>query len=457
MGLFSHDEPAFRPVGAPGGKRRLFSGRQLALILAVLIVGGGGGTAAYFLADMDMRDIIGFLDIADAGGPKLTMLMPGAQQGDKPPAAPPQPEGTDLLTPPGGGAVHRPEPAAIAPPPPLPIAVPEPPKAETKPETPPKPEEAKDGHPPPSGPAAKPFDPKLFAGIMVPPPNAPAQPIPPPAPKPADQIPALSDLPERIAAAALSPAPDKALLGNSARGPVPVISADGRQPWKVYARPFDGPKDQPRIAVIVTDLGLDMATTDLAISRLPAEVTLAFSPYSLELAKWLKKARDAGHETLIILPVAIDAPGASDPGPLGLAQNLPEKDNIARLETILSRAPGVAGVLVAQPTFLSEGSGAPILAALLQRGILYVGAPLRGLRNPPTATITDIVDRSPWRAAIDARLSLAAGNGKNFQVQVLVATPKPVTLRTLVPWVDGLSNQGIAAAPVSAVAVGPGG
>ena len=208
--------------------------------------------------------------------------------------------------------------------------------------------------------------------------------------------------------------------------------------------------------MVVTDLGLDLTTTEMAISRLPADVTLAFSPYALELARWIKMSRDTGHEVLIVLPVAIDAPGAPDPGPLGLAQSLSDKENLARLETILSHAPGVIGVLVPQTSFLAQGNGAPILAALLQRGLLYVGMPVRGLRNPPMATVTDVVDRSPWKSAIDSRLALALGNSQSIKGQVLVATPKPVTLQSLVPWLDGLPAQGVAPAPVSSVAVPPG-
>ena len=74
----SSDDPVYRPVGADGAKRRLFTLRHLLMFLAVVVLGGGGGTAAYFLSDTDLRDVIGFLDIADPGsGPKLTMLMPG--------------------------------------------------------------------------------------------------------------------------------------------------------------------------------------------------------------------------------------------------------------------------------------------------------------------------------------------------------------------------------------------
>ncbi len=455
MALSASDDPIYRPVGASGGKKsRLFTLRHAALALIVLVVGGGGGTAAYFLSDMDMRDVIGFLDVADPGGTKLTMLMPGAGEAAAPPASAPT-ETQDLLTPPGG-PVHRPEPAAMEPPPPPPPL----PIAQTPP--PPAPVAAKDEHAPaaaptvPAVPIIKGFDPKLFAGLVVPPPNAPALAVPPPAPRAADAIPSFAALPDIKGETPLSPVPDKALLGNSAHGPIPVVSADGRQPWKVYAKPFDGPKEQPKIAVVVADLGLDLTTTETVLAKLPANVTVAFSPYALELTRWIKVARDGGHEVLVILPVAVDAPGAPDPGPLGLAQTLPEKENIARLEIILNRAPGVIGVLVPQTSFLSQGAGAPILGALLQRGLLYVGAPVTGLRNPPMATVSDSIDKSPWRAAIEARLALAVKNSKSNAGQVLAATPKPVTVQTLVPWLDGLTGFGVAAAPVSAVALPPG-
>ena len=451
MLLSSPDDPALRPVGAADPKRRLLSLRHIVMALAVLIVGGGGGTAAYFLADMDLRELIGFLDVADPGGPKLTMLLP-APDGAAPAAVSAVPG--DLLTPPGG-AVQRPEPVAIAPPlpiaapPPLPIAVPQEPAKGAEAHG----EAAKPATEPAGG--EKPFDAKLFSGIMVPPPVATATAVPPPAPRPVDKIPSLTDLPELHPAPALSPAPEKALLGNSAHGPLPVVSADGRQPWKVYARPFDGPKTQPRLALVVANLGLDLTNTELLINRLPPDVTLAFSPYALELARWLKQARDTGHETLIMLPVASDAPGAGDPGPLGLNQTLSDRENMARLEIILSRAPGVVGVLVPTDAFFTHGNSSPLLAALLQRGVLFVGPTVHGLRNPPVAVISDVIDRSPWKSAIDARLALALANSRSQREQVLVVSPRPVALATALPWLDGLAEQGVALAPVSAVGAMP--
>ena len=439
------DDPVYRPVGAAEPKRRLLSLRHVLMALGVLLVGGGGGTAAFFLSDMDLRDMIGFLDIADPGGPKLTMLMPGLEgQGAAVPAVASVPVAKDLLTPPGGQPV-KPEPVPLA------LAAPPPPAEHA----------AVDDHghelPAHDAPAKPAFDAKLFAGIVVPPPagSPVANTVPPPAPHVVDHIPSLADLPPVKAGEALSPAPDKALLGNSPRGPLPVVAADGRQPWKVYARPSIAPKSQPRMAVVVTQLGLDMMVTEQVIAHLPADVTLAFSPYALELGRWLKMARDTGHETLIMLPVTEDDPGAPDQGPLALAHDNSDKENLIRLEMILNRAPGVVGVLVPNETYWSHAKDSPIMGALLRRGLLYVGQPNTGMHNPAMAIVNDLVDKSPWKTAIDTRLALAARNVVADHTQVLVASPRPVTMNTLVPWLDTLDQQGIALIPVSALGTPP--
>ena len=82
-----------------------------------------------------------------------------------------------------------------------------------------------------------------------------------------------------------------ALIEQSDQGPLPRVGEDGRQPWQVYARPFDQNDARPRIAVIVTGLGLSAAATEAAIKLLPGAVTLAFDPYAPGLEAWIVMAR----------------------------------------------------------------------------------------------------------------------------------------------------------------------
>ena len=76
---------------------------------------------------------------------------------------------------------------------------------------------------------------------------------------------------------ALAP-PNPALLQETSRGALPIIGPDGREPWREYGRMIDPAGEQPRLAVIVSGLGLSSDATMSAI-RLPKEVTLSFTPY----------------------------------------------------------------------------------------------------------------------------------------------------------------------------------
>jgi hypothetical protein len=92
---------------------------------------------------------------------------------------------------------------------------------------------------------------------------------------PATTLAAFGNIPEAEPGEPLSGVPDPALIEN---GTLPKVGDDGRLPWKVYARPYDAKDDRPRIAIIISGMGLSQAVTRAAIKRLPGPVTLAFDP-----------------------------------------------------------------------------------------------------------------------------------------------------------------------------------
>jgi hypothetical protein len=96
----------------------------------------------------------------------------------------------------------------------------------------------------------------------------------------------------------LSTAPEPGLSEDNSDGSLPRISEDGRQPWQVYARPFNAADKRPRIAIVIADVGLSRVTSDAAISRMPGNVTLAFDVQNPIVGSWCARARQAGHETL---------------------------------------------------------------------------------------------------------------------------------------------------------------
>lgn len=411
-----------RPVGTvekPAG--RSFNPRPLLTVLAVAVLGGGLGAAGYWLSNQDTKDLIALLDVSDQ--PHLTLEMPGRTGG----LAPAEPE-----TPSGPGAL-------LTPPAP-PQTVPHPAAPAETPAAPPPHETA------PAAPAAPP----AAETAAEPPPavDVPQQPLP----RDPAQPPTYASLPSRLTnPKPLPAAPIDALLRKGPRGALPVIAKDGRQPWQVYARPFDAPPAKPRLSVIVAGLGLDRDATEAAIAKLPADVTLAFSPYAGALDGWVRKARDAGHEVLLMLPAETEGFPARDPGPWGLlSANTPE-ENLARLEQVMGRAGGYSGVLAPDGGFVASPKLAPVLGSLRERGLLYVGNGARIESGPPSAAVTAQVEEDLFRDAIEARLALAARAAKEGGQGVLVVTPKPVTFDRLVNWLDRLGGQGIVLAPASAV------
>src|SRR5690242_15302334 len=109
---------------------------------------------------------------------------------------------------------------------------------------------------------------------------------------------------------------DPALTEQTPDGAVPIIAADGRRPMDLYARRFDSTDPRPRIAIVVSGLGIGEAITQSAIDKLPPGITLSFTPYGPQgLQSSVSAARAAGHEVLLELPMEpFDFP-SNDPGP----------------------------------------------------------------------------------------------------------------------------------------------
>jgi polysaccharide deacetylase 2 family uncharacterized protein YibQ len=96
------------------------------------------------------------------------------------------------------------------------------------------------------------------------------------------------------------------------------VAQDGARPADVYARPAKavaGKPNAPRVAIVIGGLGIGAASTGDALIKLPGPITFAFSPYGGDLALQVVRARDAGHEILLQVPMEpFDYPD-NDPGP----------------------------------------------------------------------------------------------------------------------------------------------
>ncbi len=254
---------------------------------------------------------------------------------------------------------------------------------------------------------------------------------------------------------------DPALIERSALGPLPIIAHDGRQAWQVYARPFNLADRRPRLAVVITGLGLDADLTRAAIERLPGAVTLGFSPYAHELGDWVGAARRAGHEVVLELPMEpADFPRGEDPGPETLLTSLAPEKNLERLQWILSRATGYVGLVgVMGERFAATSVNlAPILDAIKARGLLFIDD------RAAAGTVAVTLARQNGMAwamadqplegdatAIDQALANLESVARRRGVALGLGSLHPVTLDRLGAWIAGLDAKGLALAPCSAI------
>ena len=264
------------------------------------------------------------------------------------------------------------------------------------------------------------------------------------------------------AAIRLAPVPDPALVIETDKGPLPVIGPDGRQPWQVYARPFQAGKGVPRIAIVVGDMGLSAPATNTAIQQLPGAVTLAFAPYAANLQDWIGKARAAGHEVMLQLPMEPHEYPTNDPGPNALLTTLSPGANLDRLEWLLGRFAGYTGVTnyMGAKFTTSAKSIRPVMAALKSRGLMFVdarttersvaGRIARDL-GVPVAINNRYIDDQASRRNIDRRLAELERIAKSTGAALGLAYPYPVTIERLANWSVDLERKGIRLAPASAV------
>ena len=263
--------------------------------------------------------------------------------------------------------------------------------------------------------------------------------------------------------AELHPHPDLKLIEETEEGPLPKIDGEGRQPWRVYSRPFNRKEVRARIAVVISHLGLSPTQTQDAITKLPSEITLAFAPYARSLDDWVQQARDNGHEVLIGLPMEPSDYPRNDPGPNALMLANSQQENIKRLNWVLSRATGYVGVFNFMGSRFTAEKPAlkPIMQQLKERGLMILDTRVSPFSTLASAaqevgipyTAVDIVpDTEPNRGAIDRQLEKLLELATAGKRAVAVVRPLPITMLRLTRWIDRLDPGKVVLAPISAVA-----
>ena len=262
-------------------------------------------------------------------------------------------------------------------------------------------------------------------------------------------------------AVALSVAPEPRLTERIPLGLLPKVGEDGTLPRQFYARPF-ADTAKPRIAVVLTGVGVSARSTSDAVTRLPGDFTLAFAPYGRDLESQVFRARRDGHEVLLQIPMEpFDFPD-SDPGPHTLRAGGSSKENIDRLHWLMTRFPGYVGLMNYMGGKLLSTPGAlqPVLDEVGRRGLLFLDdgttprsmAPDIGKRlNLPVLQADRTMDATGSARPLAAMLEEAEGLAQRQGRAIITVPALSANIETLISWEADLARRNIVIAPLSAI------
>jgi len=258
--------------------------------------------------------------------------------------------------------------------------------------------------------------------------------------------------------------PEPAETQEAALPTPPAPAPEILPPWRRHAQPFDAPAKLPRIAIVLTGLGMSSAATEAAIKQLPSAVSLSFTPYSRRLNEWIALARVNGHEVLLDLPMEPTSYPDDDPGPQALLTALSERQNLERLSWALRRATGFVGVTAVMGSrFLaSEEHMTPILEELKSRGMMFldnraseasVAGPLAQKLGMASAVNDRFLDRAQAsRVAVDDRLVQLERIARTKGFAVAIGQTYPVTIERLRAWAAEVETRGFVLVPLTSIA-----
>ncbi|MBR0990761.1 divergent polysaccharide deacetylase family protein [Bradyrhizobium japonicum] len=251
------------------------------------------------------------------------------------------------------------------------------------------------------------------------------------------------------------------LLEKSRYGMIPMV-ADGLKPFNVYAADADRAKaaKMPVVAIVIGGLGVGAAKTADAIMKLPAAVTLAFTPYGTDPGKLAERARAQRHEIFLQIPMEpYDFPD-NDPGPQTLLTSLSTDQNMDRLYWHFSRMQGYAGItnFMGARFIATEAAMQPIIREAAKRGLGFFddGSSPRSIAGPAAASAAmpfgrgDIaIDVVPTPTEIDRALNKLESAARERGAAVGTASALPVSIERIGAWTKALGDRGILLVPLT--------
>ena len=229
--------------------------------------------------------------------------------------------------------------------------------------------------------------------------------------------------------------------------------------WQINALPFEL-DDRPKIAIVIDDMGVDRARSDLVVA-LPPPLTLSYLTYGGNLDTQTNNARQAGHELLMHIPMEPSSTTV-DPGPNVLLSGMDETELLHNLRWNLDQFDGYVGINNHMGSrFTSDfKSMANIMKELNNRGLMFLdsltSADSQGSRAArstgiPHLTRNVFLDHDDDLDAINRRLRDTERLARRQGHAIAIGHPRDKTLAALTSWLQAVEDKGFQLVPLTAL------
>lgn len=239
------------------------------------------------------------------------------------------------------------------------------------------------------------------------------------------------------------------------------IRPQGARPtWLKNAAPLPENLAGPLLAIVIDDMGLNFQATNRAV-RLPVPVTLAYMAYAERLPEQVAKARGAGHEILLHIPMETVGDD-TDTGPNALLTGLPREEFVRRMRWNLERVDGYVGVNNHMGSrFTADRPGMTVLMQeLSRRGLMFldsrtaantVGSGVAREAGIPSLMRDIFLDNEPTVASVTVQLRQAEKLAREKGFAVAIGHPHDWTLEAIEKWLPGARARGVVLVPLTAI------
>lgn len=238
------------------------------------------------------------------------------------------------------------------------------------------------------------------------------------------------------------------------------VITDAVPAWIRHALPFEPAPNRPLIAIVIDDVGLSRRNSTRVID-LPGPLTLSFLTYADDLNAQADRAREAGHEIMLHVPME---PGSRtiDPGPNALLVDLDESELRAKLTWAMRQLNGYVGINNHMGSrFTQDEDGMRIVLDTISRsGHFFLDSRTAGGSvageiatdlGMPFASRNVFLDHEDDTEVIRAQLRQIERLANQNGAVIAIGHPRQRTVDVLREWIPTLEAKGFQLAPVTAI------